>query len=379
MPEVFDCIVLGVGGFGASALYHLARRGVRALGVERFGVAHDRGSSHGETRIIRKAYFEHPDYVPLLHRAYDLWQELEAETGRTLYHPVGLFLAGPTDGDAVPGTQHAARLHNLPIESLTAREAQARFPGYRFPEGFGVVFEQQAGYLDVEDCVTAHIGRAVERGATLATNESVVGWHSDGQTVHVQTDRNAYTAARLIVTAGPWAAQLLAELHLPLQVVRKPVFWFSASAKYDVAAGNSTFFFEMPTGQFYGFPRLDGRTIKAGEHTGGEPVADPLTVDRGQRPDDLTRISEFVRTCLPEADPQPVRHSVCLYTRTPDQHFIIDRHPVHANVVLGAGFSGHGFKFTSVLGESLVELALGGTARQPIEFLSLSRPCLRAV
>ena len=376
MSQTYDCIVLGVGGFGSSALYHLARRGVRALGIEQFGAAHDRGSSHGETRIIRKAYFEHADYVPLLHRAYALWAELEAETGRKLNHSVGLFLAGPANGEAVPGTEHAARQHHLPIESLTAAQARLRFPGYRFPDDFSVVFEQQAGYLEVEACVAAHIERACAQGARLVTDERVLEWSCADGAVRLRTDRNVYHAARLIVTAGPWTAPILADLHLPLQVVRKPVFWFDASDLYDVSAGNSTFFFDRPDGQFYGFPRLDGRTIKAAEHTGGEPVANPMTVDRGTRPDDLTRLARFIADCLPGVHPQPVRHSVCLYTRTPDGHFIIDRHPVHAPVVLAAGFSGHGFKFTSVLGEVLADLSLNGATSQPIGFLSLSRAAL---
>ncbi len=384
MTNHFDCIVLGVGGFGSGALYHLARRGVRVLGIEQFGVAHDRGSSHGETRIIRKAYFEHPDYVPLLHRAYDLWHELERETGRQLMHRVGLFIAGSPERESVAGTLHAAALHKLSLERLDPAAARVRFPGYRFHDDFSVLFEPEAGYLEVENCVATHVAAAVARGAQLRTNETVIHWQSDGRHVVVKTETGEYSAASLVITAGPWASQVLGDAFPGLggnllRVVRKPVFWFAAGDTYDASRGNSTFFFETPCsletpgGQFYGFPRIDGRTIKMAEHTGGETVVDPLTVDRTHHAADLARVGEFLKEFMPAIDPTPVRYSVCMYTKTPDNHFCIDRHPEWGNVVVGAGFSGHGFKFTSVLGEALADLALAGRTNLPVGFLSLRR------
>lgn len=381
MSENYDVIVIGCGGFGSSALYHLARRGTRVLGLERFGIAHDKGSSHGQTRIIRKAYFEHADYVPLLHRAYDLWHELEAREGRTLLHPVGLFIAGSPECESVTGTLHAARMHGLPVATLTAGEAAHRFPGFRFSDEMIVVHEAEAGYLDVEQCVRAHVEAALRAGAELRTQETVVSWSSEGNRVRVRTDRSEYTAARLIVTAGSWAEQVLSACaasadvpwHNWLHVVRKPVFWFPAGPHHDVTAGNSTFFFETSEGQFYGFPRIDGATIKVAEHTGGDPVADPAAVDRSQHRADLERVQAFLDRHLADVDPQPALHSVCMYTRTPDCHFIIDRHPQYPEVILGMGFSGHGFKFTTVLGETLADLALEGRSGLPIDFLSAAR------
>jgi sarcosine oxidase len=382
MKQTYDTIVLGVGGFGSGAVYHLARRGMRVLGIERFGIAHDRGSSHGETRIIRKAYFEHPDYVPLLHRAYELWHDLERESGCTLLHPVGLFIAGDRECESVSGTLLAARMHNLPLVQLTAAEARKRFPGYQFRDNFIVVFEQEAGYLDVEACVADHVAAAVRHGAEIKTGETVIAWQSDGRQVTVRTDRDEYAAASLVITAGPWATQILdagpgsrqpSGWSKHFRVVRKPVFWFGAGDIYDTSRGNSTFFFETAAGQFYGFPRIDGRTIKLAEHTGGDAVADPLTVDRALHPGDMTGVDEFVREFLPAIDPQPVRHSVCMYTKTPDSHFCIDRHPEWGNVVVGAGFSGHGFKFTTVLGEALADLAQSGRTELPVGFLSFQR------
>lgn len=385
-PTAYDVIVLGVGGFGSAALYHLARRGARVLGLERFGVAHDRGSSHGETRIIRKAYFEHPDYVPLLRRAYDLWRELEAETHRRLFHQVGLFLAGRPESEVVSGTLEAARIHNLPVERHGPEEARRCFPAYRFDDDFSIVFEQDAGFLEVEHCVAAHIAAAQSHGAQVQLDETAQSWSPEGLQVRVRTNRADYVAGKLIITAGPWASQVLpggptrANVEASrrfwaerLCVVRKPAFWFPAGPQFDVASGNTTFFFETPAGQFYGFPRLDGQSIKMAEHTSGDPVADPLTVDRTQHPADLARVAAFLQRFLPSVATTPVKHAVCMYTKSPDGHFFIDRHPDCDRVVLGAGFSGHGFKFTSALGESLAELALEGRSKLPVEFLSLSR------
>jgi sarcosine oxidase len=387
MSGQYDCIVLGVGGFGSAALYHAAARGLRVLGLEQFSVAHDRGSSHGETRIIRKAYFEHPDYVPLLVSAYELWRQLEAERGCSLMHLCGLMLAGPPEGEAIAGAQLASRLHDVPLETVAPREAQRRYSGFRFPQSFQVMYEPEAGYLEVEACVRAHVDAALARGAVLSTDEVVHEWQLLGNTVRVRTSKNQYQAAALVITAGPWASQLLHGLALPLEIVRKPVFWFpakSAASALDAHAatgrgldeGAPTFFFEMPFGQFYGFPSLDGRTVKVAEHTGGQAVADPLRVERRVSPADSELLARFVRECMPQLDPEPTRNSVCMYTLTPDRHFIVDRHPTHAPVVFGAGFSGHGFKFTPVIGQALIELATEGRSRHPIGFLSASREAL---
>jgi sarcosine oxidase len=374
MSETFDCIVIGVGGFGGGALYHLARRGCRVLGIERFGVAHDRGSSHGETRIIRQAYFEHPDYVPLLLRAYELWRELESETGQTLMRLHGLLLAGPPDGEAIPGARLAASRHGLQLENLGADEIRRRFRGFRIPAGFDVVCEPRAGALDVENCVRAHIEQAVARGAVIRTGETVIEWRSDGLEVTVRTDRASYTAGKLVIAAGAWSAGLIPGFPIPFRVVRKPQFWHETmTADYEASNGTPAYYFELPAGAFYGFPCLDGKLIKVAEHTGGQEIADPLNVDRGIHESDVRPVSEFVRQVLPGVRTEPSRHSICLYTFSPDGHFVVDRHPMHENVVIAAGFSGHGFKFTSVLGEALADLALDGRTEHPIGFLGLGR------
>jgi sarcosine oxidase len=378
MAETFDVIVIGVGGFGSGAFYHLAKRGLKVLGIEQFGVAHDRGSSHGETRIIRKAYFEHPNYVPLAVRAYEIWRELEEESGRVLMRLTGVVLAGPPDGQAIAGAKTSAKQHGLLIEELTPQEANTRFPGLNFNERFAVVHEPDAGYLHVETCVEAHIKEAQNHGGQLKIQETVLDWSSDNNRVKVSTDRGQYEAARLVITAGPWAVKLLRGLPVPLKVLRKPVFWARAQDEFQSGVPNwPGFLFELPQGVFYGLPGLNGQSLKLAEHTGGQVVDDPRNATREILPEDRRAIEGFMRECVPAARPVFERQSVCFYTMTPDAHFLIDHHPAHSNVVFGAGFSGHGFKFTSVLGRALAEMAAEGSTRLPVDFLSLSRPRAR--
>ena len=380
MSNKFEVIVAGSGGFGSSCLYHLARRGVRVLGLDRFPAGHDRGSSHGDTRIIRQAYFEHPDYVPLLQRAYDLWRELESSSGQSLMKLCGLFLAGPADGEAVSGTRLAAKLHGLSVEDISSVdfscETSSRFRGFHLPEAFEVVYEPVGGYLHVEDCVRTHIERACEEGAEYQTGEAIVAWESDGRTVRVRTESAEYEAASLILTPGAWASHLLSNIPgLPeLRVLRKTQHWHRVrSSVYDVDQGGCGFLFEMPYGVFYGFPSLDGRTLKLAEHSGGSIVSDPLLLDRSLQPTDERPIRSFLSDVMPDIDQNTNRHVVCMYTVTPDGHFLVDRHPQFSNVFFGAGFSGHGFKFTSVIGEALADLVTNGETSLPIDFLGLSR------
>lgn len=372
MAPSYDCIVLGVGGFGSAAVYHASRRGARTLGLEQFSAIHDRGSSHGESRIIRRAYFEHPDYVPLVNAAYRLWAELEDAADVRLYTKSGLLLSGPPQGDVIAGTLLAAREHRLDIGEVAVTDARRRFPAFRCADDHTVLFEPDAGFLRVEACVRTHIERAVGCGADLRFDETCIGWTSDGKTVRVTTDRGRYEAASLIVTAGAWAAQVLADLNLPLTVRRKVQFWHPVHAPFvDVHRESPAFLFDLPDGTFYGFPCIDGKTVKVAEHSGGAVVDNPAHVDRACHADDIHPIEQFVRAVLPNLSPRPESHSVCMYTMAPRERFIIDRHPEFSNVVVAAGFSGHGFKFAPAIGHALADLALGDTTSLPIGFLAM--------
>ncbi len=395
----YDAIVLGAGGVGSAAMLHLARRGVRVLGIDRFHPPHDRGSSHGHTRVIRQAYFEHSDYVPLLVESYRLWRDLENHVGRQLFHQVGLIQVGPPDGQVVPGVLRSAAEHHLTVEQLGPSEIETRWPGLRARHDLIGAFEPGAGYLLVEDCVRAHLDAARAAGAEFLVETEVEAWSASSNEVRVRTTRGEFTANRVVITAGAWAGRNLLPLPrgegrgegaphqsphpnplpkgegiLNLTVRRKSLFWFdTTAAQYEVAKGFPVFLYELPQGVFYGFPKLDARGVKVAEHSGGRVVDDPLAVDRSIDLEEQERLIQFLSAHLPSVTTKVTDHVVCLYTMSPDENFIVDRHPAHANVVFAAGLSGHGFKFTPVLGRALAEIALDGGTDLPIGFLSLVR------
>lgn len=364
MPN-FDIIVLGLGGMGSAAAFHLARRGAKVLGLEQFGLAHDRGSSHGESRLIRKAYFESPAYVPLLERAYVLWDELSESAGHPLLHRTGLLLVGRRDeSNATARARAVAKKYAITTEELTVSDARARFPQLVIGDTDVLLWEPGAGYLEVERCVEAHASAAERAGATLAFGEHVVSVIQGASSVSMVTDKGTYEANKLVVTAGPWASKLLTCFGLPLRVHRVVQSWYAAPEGYEASAGMPCFAYDNEQGFFYGFPRRGGE-IKLAEHAADAEV-DPDTVDRAVRAEDSARTSDFAARALHDVLPVPTRSKVCLYTMTPDEHFIIDR---HENIVFAAGFSGHGFKFATVIGESLAELTLEGKTTLDLGFL----------
>ena len=374
----FDVIVLGLGGMGAATVFECARRGQRVLGIEQFSLVHNRGSSHGQTRVIRQAYYEHPDYVPLLRRAYDRWYDLEQLSGSRLFVECGVLSLSPPGGEVVAGVTQAARAHGLPIEALSHAEIQKRFPEFRVPSDYDGAFEPHAGYLSIEECIQAHLGVAQAARATLHSDERVIRWQATGSGVEVETTRGRYSADRLIITAGPWAGQTLNELGLPLEVLRKPLLWFEVTEPERLRRDRFPIYMvESPDGFYYGFPVTDSRGHKLARHDGGTLVEDPLSPVREQLPEDEGDCRKFLETYLPAAAGRLLHHAVCMYTVTPDRHFILDVHPEHPRVALGAGFSGHGYKFASVIGEILADLSESGRSQLPIDRFHMDRfPCV---
>lgn len=369
----YDVIVLGTGGVGSAALWHAARRTNRVLGLDRFPAAHDRGSSHGQTRIIRQAYFEHPDYVPLLLRAYQAWAELESLCGEQLYHCTGLLEAGPADGEVAPGVLEADRRHQLGVKTLDAADAAKRFPALRLDPSWLVVFEPQAGYLRVERCVERYLQAAVQLGAEHQTGVAVSQWRAEPDGFAVRVGEQWLRTERLIVTAGAWLPDMLGDALPPLQILRKHLHWFEAEGPQWQPPACPAYLFETAGGCFYGFPNCEPRGIKVAEHSGGDPIDDPLNDPREIDPGERGRVERFMKDHLV----LPVRthkaHTTCFYTCTPDHHFLVDRHPEHERLVFAGGLSGHGFKFAPVLGEALVQLAFDGGSTLPIEFLRRDR------
>jgi sarcosine oxidase len=369
----FDVIVCGLGGMGSAAAYHLTARGARVLGLEQFGPAHDQGSSHGRTRVIRQAYYEGPDYVPLLFRAYDLWRALEHESGTPLLIKTGALHVGAPDSEAVAGAARSARTHSIPHEMLTADEIRKRYPVLRpHPDQVGL-FEYEAGILPPERCVTSYLDLARRRGADLRFRERVASWRATPDGVTVRTAAGTYDAGTFVVTAGPWMMQVLADLGLPLQVTRAVVYWFAPRAHPDELARLPVYIWETGGTYAYGFPYMESQGLKCGFHRAYDEVTTPETIRRDVGNDEEARMRAHLAAFMPDAAGDALSWSTCMYTNTPDYHFIIDRHPAHEHVIFAGGFSGHGFKFASVVGEVLANLALQGTAGQSIELFRLRR------
>ena len=365
-----DAIVIGLGADGGAAAAHLAMRGARVLGLEAFARGHTNGSSGGLTRVIRLAYYEHPDYVPLLKRAWTLWRELEAATGEELLRQTGGVYVGPRDGELVGGSLRSAREHGLEHELLDPAALRARLPLFRFDPDWWGLSEASAGYLLPEQAIAAHLALAERHGADLRFEERATAWTRDGDGVRVTTDRGTYRAATLVIAAGAWNPRLLPQIAPLLQVKRVPLFWFEPVAERETLARLPVYIVDSGLGHgCYGFPYLADQGLKIATHGAGTP-ADPDRVDREAHPADEAPIRAFIRERLPVAD-GPVRMTkICMYTVTPDEHFIVD---LDGPVAYASACSGHGFKFASVIGEVLADLALDGATRHPIGFLSASR------
>ena len=374
MPQVFDAIVLGVGGMGSAACFELARRGRSVLGLEQYPLVHDRGSSHGQTRIIRTAYYEHPNYVPLLRRAWVRWYELEQRIGRSLLTECPCLNIGPEGSELIAGVRASAAEHGLAIKNMTASEIGRRTP-FRFPEGYEGVLERQAGFLRVEECVRAHIDAAMALGAEIRAEEPVLEWKVVGDGVEVTTEKETYRAAKLVITAGAWAAKVLAELRIPLTIMRQVMIWIDVSANAYMFRRDHfpIFIADAPGGPFYGMPAIDEYGLKIARHYGAPELRSPDEVNWDATTEDVPPLKAFLDRHLLGASGPVTNGQVCMYTLTPDKHFVIDVHPKHPQVSVACGFSGHGFKFASVVGEILADLAERGETNHSIAMFSAKR------
>jgi monomeric sarcosine oxidase len=372
---VTKVIVLGLGGMGSAAAAHLARRGADVVGVEQFTPAHDRGSSHGDTRIIRQAYFEDPAYVPLLLHVYDLWADLERDDPG-IFRLTGGLMVGRPDAEVVAGSLASVREHGLSHELLDAGEIRTRFPNFAPADDEIGLYEKRSGLVRPERTVQEHVRRALVAGADLRFEERAVGWEADDSGVRVTTTRGTIEGDRLVVAPGAWAPQQLAELGVPMTVTRELVFWFEPSSDpASYAPGRQPIFiWERPGASLYGFPCLDGagRGAKIGLHRHGIPT-DPDALDREVATDEVDEVTAVVRELVPTLPGTFLRGVACLYTTTPDQNFVIGPHPEHPNAIVACGFSGHGFKFVPVVGEVLADLALEGATGHPIGLFDPTR------
>jgi sarcosine oxidase len=368
----YDALVLGAGGIGSAALWALASRGLRVAGVDRHRPPHAWGSSHGDTRLIRLAYFESPHYVPLLRRSYELWEELERSAEEELYVECGLLEVGPPTGTLISGLDRAAREHSLELQRVPRDAFSARFPGFRLPQGSEARFETRAGLLRVEACISACLRLAEAAGAEVLLEEAATWERLGPHRIAVRVGERELITRSLIVTAGPWAREVLGDVGAGLTLSRQPLLWFAADEAYALRAGSPCYLYETHRGTYYGFPAEEGAG-KVARHGDGETLLDPRHLDRALRPADEADVRAFLSEHLPGAAGVRVRHATCMYTLTPDGQFLVDRHPRAPEVVFAAGLSGHGYKMASALGEALADLALGDRPRVDVGFLGLGR------
>lgn len=376
MVQTSDVIVIGLGGVGSAACYHLTQRGLRVTGLEQFEAVHHRGASHGETRGVWQAYFMGPAYVRLLARAYELWDRLAVECGETFLHRTGGICIGPEDGQLVPAARQSANSCGLVHEYLSAETIRERFPNLAPSKGEVGIYDPSCGYVRPERVVRTHIDGALSRGADLRFAEPVIQCETGGSSVRVHTARGTYEAEKLVVSTGAWLNRLLPWVKIPVQVLRKVMMWFEPiQDRESFAVGAHPYWIWEADGQIgYGHPAVDGLAggLKAGIHSAGTPT-DPDQLDRLVREDDVREVREFVKDRVPKLAGEYLRGAVCMYDNTPDMGFVVGPAPEDPRILLAAGTSGHAFKFVPLLGEIVSDLVLTGRTESDISIFAPER------
>ena len=370
----YDAIVIGLGGMGSATAAHLARRGWRVLGLEQFDLLHERGSSHGLTRIIRLAYHEDSSYVPLLRRAYELWHALEADVQERLLITTGSLEGGPENGATFLGALRAAEEHELEHEVLDAFHVQERYPAYRLPPETRVVYQPDGGFLLAERTILAHVNVALRYGADLRFRQRVLGWRATEDGVVVDTEAGSEEADRLVICAGAWARAMVPSLQ-ELAVPERQVLAWLQPMRPELFAPEAfpVFVLDVEEGSFYGFPVHDVPGFKFGKfHHLRQPI-DPDDPDRSAGPEDEQLLRSFADRYFPDGAGPTLMLKACMFVNSPDEHFIIDTLPEAPAVSVAAGFSGHGYKFCSVVGEIMADLAMHGSTRHDIGLFRLNR------
>jgi sarcosine oxidase len=380
--KIFDVIVSGVGSMGSAACYYLAKSGVKILGIEQFDIPHAKGSHTGQTRIIRKAYFEDPAYVPLLERAYKNWKDFEKESNTPLYYPTGLLYHGHPNHPVIKGTKLSSSLYNVQLNDLDTAYVQSHFPQFKLPNKYTSFIEPDAGFVTPERSIKAYTDAAMALGAEIHANEKVLEWKKEDDTIKVVTDKDEYRSKKLVISAGAWTKKVIPGINEDLTVTRQTLAWIKVKDPEQYKLGTMPCWIIAPDdagGVYYGFPVLTAGEIdgpvgfKLAHHYAAD-LTDPDDVDRSITKKDNDRIEKIAREFFAIDEVNFVEMKICLYTNTKDENFIIDFLPGYGmDVVVACGFSGHGFKFVPVVGEILCDLALDGKSEMPIEFLRFGR------
>ena len=379
--QVFDVIVLGVGSMGSSACYHIAKRGLSVLGIEQFGIPHAQGSHAGQSRIIRKAYFEHPDYVPLLEKAYANWMSIEEETGIQLYYKTGLLYFGRPDHMLIKGVLESSRQYQIEVNKIGDKQLKYDFTQFNIPGDYHSYIEPNAGFVTPERSILTYVQQALHHGAQINTHEKMLSWRSRDGSIEVKTETGTYSCKKLVISTGAWLNKIETE-HLPrLKVTRQITAWVIPKSWDKFTLGNLpcwTVADHQSPSIFYGFPMLDAGKfgspigLKLAHHYHGDEQ-DPDDVNRDMDGSEEAKLKSFMSRFMPEGYQSTHIKKSCLYTNTSDENFILSLLPEHDNVAVAGGFSGHGFKFASVIGEALADLAIDGKSDLPIDFLGFGR------
>lgn len=382
MNQTFDVIIIGAGAMGSAAAYYFSQRNQRVLLLEQFELDHRRGSSYGYSRIIRYSY-DYPEYVELAKDTFPLWFAVEEALGERLYVKTGGIDFGPADDEMLQATIEAVQSGGIEHELLSVAEAQLRFPQFRLDEDFRILYQPDSGFVKASAAVKGHIKLAQQNGAILKDKTVVADLSIHQDSVDVATEAGNYSAGKLVVTAGSWARSLLLEtrLDLPLQPLRCQLNFMSTPQSSLYEAETCPVWIAHVSGLFpetlYGIPSHDGSGFKIAFH-GGAPHRHPREIDYTPDAENLESVRDFLRCHIPGLAEAPVKESrICLYTQSPDEHFIVDKHPRHSHVVIGAGFSGHGFKFSTVIGKMLSDLALDGATPHNDRLFKISRFSVR--
>ncbi len=375
----FEVIVLGAGSMGSAACYHLAKRGVSVLGIDQFDIPNNRSSHHGKSRMIRKAYYEHPDYVPLLQRAYELWGDLENDSPEQILFKTGALYLCHSKDSVVTGSLRSAKEHALPHTHLNTAAIRSDFPEFTVPDQFEGFFEPDGGFLRPELGIQEHARQAERWGAHFLSNTKVLDWTTNPSRVEVKTNEAIYSAEHLIISAGPWAQPILEHIGIELTVTRQVQAWFEpqgAPARFSYQNFPCWLIETQAPYGHYGFPILPGQKgLKIAEHRPGVPIS-AAAIDQEIQPPtekELSGLRSVLETHIQDAAGPMIKSCTCLYTSTSDQHFVVGTHPGDDRISIAAGFSGHGYKFSSVVGEALADLASCGKTKHPIDFLNPMR------
>ena len=371
---IYDAIVIGVGGMGSAALYQMARRGMKVIGLDRYDIPNDMGSSHGISRIIRLTYHEHPSYVPLLRRSYELWRQLENTADERLLISTGIVNAGKESSGVFQGSKESCEIHNVPYEVMSGPEVNERFPGYQLPEDSVAVYQADGGFLLSERCIVANVNAALELGAEVHGREPAIFWRPTRLGVRVETHRSDYDARRLVIAAGAWSGEMESILK-PIAIPERQVLgWFQPSRPELYRPDRfPVFSAEFEEGRYYGYPSYGIPGFKIGKYNHLRQQVSPDLMDRDAHPEDEMVLRGFTRRYMPLAAGPTLALKTCIFTNTPDEHFILDLHPGYPQVSIAAGFSGHGFKFCSVVGEIMADLAQEGNTRHDLSLFRLNR------